>query len=156
MERQDKGLVKRGKRKFTRILQVRSQQQKTTIFNYPQVRTDLGLPANARSVQITSAIATPIPRIPLKKYLLLFHRKLTKDIRYSTKDNNVKDKKIFTMVQKNEKLETAIRDLTKQLLQEKKASNVLLDQSKSDTETAVTEAYCIFNQAHNNKTTVEA
>ena len=73
-----------------------------------------------------------------------------------TKENNVKDRKISTMVQNNEKLETAIRDLTKQLLQEKKASNVLIDQSKSDAETAVTEAYCILNQSQNTKTTVEA
>ena len=73
-----------------------------------------------------------------------------------TKDNNVKDRKISTMLQKNNKLETAIRDLTKQLLQEKKASNVLIDQSKSDAETAVTEAYCILNQSQNEKTTVKA
>ena len=53
------------------------------------------------------------------------------------------------MLQKNDKLETAIRDLTKQLLQEKKASNVLIDQSKCNAETDVTEAYCILNQAHN-------
>ena len=96
------------------------------------------------------------PRIPLKKDLLLFHKALTKDTSYLKKDNNVKDKKISTMVQKNEKLETAIRDITKQLLQEKKASNVLLDQIKYDAETAVTEAYCILNQSQNTKTTVEA
>ena len=60
------------------------------------------------------------------------------------------------MLQKNEKLETAIRDLTKQLLQEKKESNVLVDQSKCDAETAVTEAYCILNQAQNKETTAKA
>ena len=53
------------------------------------------------------------------------------------------------MLEKNEKLETAIRDTTKQLLQEKKALNVLLDQIKYDAETAVTKAYCVLNQAQN-------
>ena len=60
------------------------------------------------------------------------------------------------MLQKNEKLETAIRDTTKQILQEKKGSNVLIDQSKCDAETFMTEAYCILNQAQNEKTTVKA
>ena len=60
------------------------------------------------------------------------------------------------MEQKNKNLETAIRDLTKQILQEKTVLNVLIDQSKSDAESAVTEAYCILNQAQNEKTTVEA
>ena len=73
-----------------------------------------------------------------------------------TKDNSVKHRKISTMEQKNKKLETEIRDLTKQLLQEKKASNVLIDQSKYDIETAVTKAYCILNQSQNEKTTIEA
>ena len=73
-----------------------------------------------------------------------------------TKYNNVKDRKIYTMLQKNEKIETAIRDLTKQLLQEKKASNVLIDQSKCDAETAVTKVYCILNQSQNEKTTFKA
>ena len=36
------------------------------------------------------------------------------------------------MKQKNENLDTAIRDLKKQLLQEMQASNILIDQSKSD------------------------
>ena len=60
------------------------------------------------------------------------------------------------MEQKNKKLETSIRDLTKNLFQEKKASNILIEQSKSYAETAVTKAYCILNQAQNKKTTVEA
>ena len=51
--------------------------------------------------------------IPLRKDLLLFHKALTKDISSLTKENNVKDRKISTMVQKNEKLDTAIRDITK-------------------------------------------
>ena len=114
--RQYKGLGKRAKIKFTRILRDGSQQQQTTIFNYMQARTDLGLPANARSVQIASAIAPPRPRIPLKEYLLRFNKALTKDIRYLTKENNVKNRKISTMEQKNKNLETAIRDLTKQIL----------------------------------------
>ena len=63
-----KGLGKNRKRKFTRILQDGSKQQHTTVLNYPQARTYLGLPANALSVQIASAIAPPRPRIPLKKY----------------------------------------------------------------------------------------
>ena len=41
-------------------------------------------------------------------------------------------------------------------MQEKKASNVLIDQSKCDAETAVTEAYFILNQSQNEKTTVKA
>ena len=60
------------------------------------------------------------------------------------------------MEQKNKKLETAIRDLTKKLFQEKKVSNILIEQSKSYEETAVTKAYCILNQSQNKKTTVEA
>ena len=78
--RQYKGLGKRAKRKFTKILRGGSQQQQTTIFNYPQARTDFGLPANARSVHIASAIAPPRPRITLKEDLLLFNKALTKDI----------------------------------------------------------------------------
>ena len=73
-----------------------------------------------------------------------------------TKENNVKDRKISTMVQNNEKLETAIRDLTKKIFQEKKASNVLIYQIKCDAETAVIKACCILNQAQNEKTTVKA
>ena len=91
--RQYKGLGKRANSKFTRILRGGSQQQQTTIFNYPQVRTDLGLPANVRSVQIAYAIAPPRPRIPLKKDLLLFNKALTKDISSLKKCNNVKDRK---------------------------------------------------------------
>ena len=34
--------------------------------------------------------------------------------------------------------------------------NILIDQSKCDAETAVTEAYCILNQAQNEKTILEA
>ena len=71
-------------------------------------------------------------------------RRPEQDVIYLTKYNNVKDRKISTMLQKNEKLETAIRDLTKQLLQEKKASNVLIDHSKSDAETAVTKAFFLI------------
>ena len=73
-----------------------------------------------------------------------------------TKDNNVKNRKISPMLQKNEKLETSISDITKKLVQEKKVLNVLIDQSKCDAETAVTKAYCILNQYQNKKTTVEA
>ena len=65
--RQYKGLGNRAKRKVTRILQDGSQQQQTTIFNYPQARTYLGLPVNSHSVQIASVVAPPIPRIHLKK-----------------------------------------------------------------------------------------
>ena len=101
-------------------------------------------------------LAPPRPRIPLKKDLLLFNKALTKDISSLTKDNNVKDMKISSMEQKNEKLETAIRDIIKKLLQEKKASNVLIDKSKPNSGTAVTKAYCILNQSQNKKTTVEA
>ena len=111
-----KGLGKNQKRKFTRILRDGSKQQHTTVFNYPQARTDLGLPVNARPRQIESAIATPRPRITLKKYFLLSHKALKKNISYLTKYNNVKDRKISTMLQKNEKLETTIRDLTKKII----------------------------------------
>ena len=101
--RQYKGLGKRAKRKFRRILRGGSQQQQTTIFNYPQARTYLSLPENARSVQIASAIAPLRTRIYLKKDLLLFNKALTKDISSLTKYNNVKDSKISTMKKKNKK-----------------------------------------------------
>ena len=79
------GLGKNRKRKFTRILRDGSKQKHTTVLNYPQARTDIGLPENARSVQIESAIAPPKPRIPLKKDLLLSQKALKKDIDYLKK-----------------------------------------------------------------------
>ena len=48
--RQYKGLGKRAKRKFTRILRDVSKQQHTTVLNYPQARTDIGLPENVLNV----------------------------------------------------------------------------------------------------------
>ena len=68
----------------------------------------------------------------------------------------MKDKKITTMKQKNKLLETAITNLTKQLLLEKKVSNMLINQSKTDAEAALMEAYCVLNEAQKEKSSVEA
>ena len=144
---------KRTKRKFTRsthrTVQGGGGHGRVTLFNSTQARTELNLQPTACSQQIASAIAPPKPRSPLKKALKNINRALAKD-------NSLKDKKIFTMKQKNKLLETAITDLTKQLLLEKKVSNMLIDQSKTDAEAALMEAYYVLSEAQKEKSSVEA
>ena len=124
--RRYRGLKKNRKRTFARDL-LTGDNSKVSSYNFQGTRSELNLPTTAPPQQIGSTIAPSTPRSPLKRELKKANKALAKD---HTRNDGI----ISSFKQKNKNKSTKIaalklqnKELIRQLLLEKKASNVLLE-----------------------------
>ena len=151
-----KGLWKKRRRKFTKVLKAPAgHNQKTSSFDYAAAREEYSLPPTASSQQVASTISPPTPRSPPKKQLKKINAALLQDndkkdgviSRLQKKDKN-KSEKIAALKSEN-------KDLSRQLLLEKRVSNKLIQQSISEAEAAMAQAHSIIKEAEKEKSLAE-
>ena len=151
-----RGLAKKRKRKFTKVLKApAAHNQKTSSFDYAAARAENSLPLTASSQEIAYAISPATSMSPPKKQLKKINAALVQD-------NSKKDSAI-SMLQKKDKnkpekiaaLKSENKDLRRQLLLEKRASNKLIQQSISEAEAAMAQAHSIIKEAEKEKSLAE-
>jgi len=152
--RRYKGLGKKRSRKFTRVLQGENDQKRST-YDYAGVRAENNLAPTTTSQQIASTIAPPKPTSPLKKQLKRINKALVNDS--SRKDGVISglERKNKNKSEKIAALKSDNRELRRQLLLEKKVSNMIIQESIHEAETAMTQAHTIMREAAKKKSSAE-